>query len=78
IVLMYIIISLNPVDYVEGAVQITPLIQKSMFSLVTLLPAAGMLLSVIPIFFYDLIGEKKEKVTRELFERRHHANGEIE
>ncbi len=78
IVLMYTLIKLNPVDYVEGAVQITSSIQKSMFSLVTLMPAAGMLLSIIPIFFYDLVGEKKDKITKELYERRRQANGEIE
>ncbi len=78
IVLMYTIIKLNPVDYVEGAVQITPAIQTSMFSLVTLMPAIGLLLSIIPIFFYDLVGEKKDKITKELYERRQQANGEIE
>lgn len=78
IVLMYTLISLNPVEYVEGAVQITSSIQISMFSLVTIFPAVGLLLSIIPIFFYDLVGEKKDKITKELYERRTKAHGEIE
>lgn len=78
IVLMYTLINLNPVEFVEGAVNITSSIQISMFSLITIFPAVGLLLSVIPIFFYDLVGEKKERVTRELYERRTKANGEIE
>lgn len=78
IVLMYAIIKLHPVEYVEGAVQITSSIQISMFSLVTIFPAIGLLISIIPIFFYDLVGDKKDKVTKELYERRQNANKEIE
>lgn len=78
IVLMYTIIHLNPVEYVEGAVRVTSSIQISMFSLISIFPAVGLLLSIIPIFFYDLVNEKKLKVTTELYERRNQANGEIE
>ena len=75
IVLMYTLIKLNPVEYVEGAVAITSSIQINMFSLVTIFPAVGLLLSIIPIFFYDLVGDKKDRVTAELNARR---NGQTE
>ena len=42
----------------------------AMFSLVTLVPGISLLLCSIPIFFYDLVGEKKAQITRELAEQR--------
>ena len=42
----------------------------AMFSLVTLVPGISLMLCAIPIFFYDLVGEKKERITRELAEQR--------
>lgn len=42
----------------------------SMFALVTIVPGISLLLCAIPLFFYDLIGEKKDKVTKELAEMR--------
>ncbi len=36
----------------------------------TIIPAVFVVLQMVPIFFYDLVGAKKEKVTRELIERR--------
>ena len=41
-----------------------------MFSLVTIVPGVSLLLCAIPIFFYDLVGEKKARITRELAEQR--------
>ena len=42
----------------------------SMFSLISIIPGISLLLCAIPIFFYDLTGAKKEKITRELAEQR--------
>ena len=42
----------------------------AMFSLVTIVPGVSLLLCSIPIFFYDLVGEKKATITRELAEKR--------
>ena len=42
----------------------------AMFSLVTLVPGVSLMLCAIPIFFYDLVGDKKERITRELAEQR--------
>ena len=41
-----------------------------LFAMSTALPIATGLLAIIPKFFYDLSGEKKERMYRELFERR--------
>ncbi len=38
----------------------------AMFSLVTIVPGISLLLCAIPLFFYDLTGEKKQKVFDEL------------
>ena len=42
----------------------------AMFSLVTIVPGISLLLCAIPLFFYDLTGEKKNKVFAELAEKR--------
>lgn len=41
-----------------------------MFSLISIVPAISLLLCTVPMFFYDLVGEKKARITRELEERR--------
>ncbi|MBQ3151414.1 MAG: MFS transporter [Clostridia bacterium] len=42
----------------------------AMFSLVTLVPGISLLLCAIPIFFYDIVGEKKDRIVRELAAQR--------
>ncbi len=44
--------------------------RHALFWMCTLLPVVTGILSVIPQLFYDLQGEKKEKMYRELYERR--------
>ena len=44
--------------------------RSGMFSLISIIPAVSLLLCTIPLFFYDLVGEKKARVTRELAEQR--------
>lgn len=74
IVLMYMIVNLdvanisskitaNPLEMSEG-------IRTGMFSLVSLIPGISLLLCIIPLFFYDLVGEKKERITKELEQQR--------
>ena len=41
-----------------------------MFSLVSIIPGISLLICIVPIFFYDLVGEKKKKITKELEEQR--------
>lgn len=74
IVLMYIIVNLD-VNTIGTSATVDPTslshgVRQGMFLIVSILPAAGMLLSIIPVFFYDLVGEKKEKIVSELQQRR--------
>ncbi len=74
IVLMYIIVNLD-VASINASVTANPLemsetIRTGMFSLVSLIPGISLLVSTIPVFFYDLVGEKKKKITKELEEQR--------
>lgn len=50
--------------------QQTPETQKWLLIMVTLLPALGFLLTMIPMFFNDYTGKKKQKIQAELEERR--------
>lgn len=43
----------------------------------TIIPAAFVLLQAVPIFFYDMVGEKKDRITAALAERRAAANTEV-
>jgi len=53
-----------------SALDMAPGIRGGFFMMISLIPAVSLLLSIIPILFYDLEGEKKERITRELAERR--------
>lgn len=44
--------------------------EYSLFALCTILPVATGLLAIIPKFFYDLSGEKRDRMYRELYARR--------
>lgn len=44
--------------------------QKMLLALVTIVPAVGFLLTIIPMFFNDYTGKTKEKAQKELEERR--------
>ena len=64
IVLMYILTyTVNPLTMSHG-------IREGMFSLISIVPGISLLLCMIPMFFYDLTGDKKERVTKELAEKR--------
>ena len=41
-----------------------------MFSLVSVVPGISLILSILPLKAYDLVGEKMEKITVELAEKR--------
>ncbi len=75
VVLAYIVLNLD-IDTLMGgqagvsALSMTPSIRGGFFMMISLIPAISLFLCVIPMFFYDLEGEKKAKVTRELAERR--------
>ena len=71
IILMYIIISLNPADIYAGeaVVAATDLAKNqrfAIFSLVSIIPGISLILCAIPILFYDITGEKKDRIVAEL------------
>lgn len=74
IVLMYLVVNLDiktiGMQYTANPTLLAPAVRSGMFSLVSLVPAISLLLCMIPIFFYDLTGEKKDKITHELAEMR--------
>ncbi len=83
IILMYILINLNPADMyaneaVISALDLEPSMRFAMFSLVSIVPGVSMLLCAIPMFFYDLVGEKKDRITKELAEKRQQMGVTIE
>lgn len=44
--------------------------QNGIWAMYTIVPAVLGLLGIIPLFFYDLVGEKQKKIRQELMERR--------
>lgn len=74
IVLMYIIVNLDVAsinaDITANPLEMSVSIRTGMFSLVSLIPGISLLICIIPMFFYDLVGEKKKRITKELEEQR--------
>jgi Na+/melibiose symporter-like transporter len=75
IVLVYLALKIDPAGIVEASGVFNPLemptkVRFGMFSLVSILPGVSMLLCTIPVFFYDLVGKKKNKILKELEEQR--------
>ena len=71
IVIMYLIVNIDPAQSVAKNVTISVLdmtnVQRfGMFALVSIVPGLSLILCAIPIFFYDIVGEKKDKITSEL------------
>ena len=78
IILMYILVNIDVAtlnigsgqQVVDAINQLSSTQNFAMFSLVTIVPGASLLLCAIPLFFYDLTGKKKEKIFAELAEQR--------
>uniref|UniRef100_UPI003FF080F6 MFS transporter n=1 Tax=Candidatus Fimivicinus sp. TaxID=3056640 RepID=UPI003FF080F6 len=74
IVLMYMIVKLDlntiGVSYTPNPLEMAANVRGGIFMIVSLIPAISLLLCTIPMFFYDLTGKKKEKITQELQKRR--------
>lgn len=71
IVIIYLSFSIDPGSIVARVGLIDPTTQPDnvrfgMFSLVSIIPGISLLLCAIPIFFYDITGDKKAKITSEL------------
>lgn len=60
---------------IDGIIQVQSEKTKTgLFFMITILPAIGFALTMIPMFFNDYTGEKKEKIQKELEFRRMRAN----
>ncbi|MCL2508139.1 MAG: MFS transporter [Oscillospiraceae bacterium] len=75
IIVMYMAINLEPSkmlssEVIMAATDLAAGQRFAMFSLVSLVPGISLLLCAVPLFFYDITGEKKAKITRELAEQR--------
>lgn len=77
IILMYMIVHIDvaamnskPEAIVETAMNMGDPQRFTMFALVSIVPGISLLLTAVPMFFYDIVGEKKEKITVELAEMR--------
>ena len=77
IILMYIVVHIDvaamnskPEAIVEMAMNMGDPQRFAMFALVSIVPGISLLLTAVPMFFYDIVGEKKEKITVELAEMR--------
>lgn len=83
VIIMYIIIGLDPKDTMsDGAVRLVTELSNvqrvGMFSLVSIVPGVSMLVCAIPVFFYDIAGEKKKTITAELAQMRQSKGINIE
>ena len=74
IILMYIIVDLH-VGSINASGTANPLlrshgVRNGIFSVVSLIPAISLLVCTIPMFFYNLTGDFREKMETELAARR--------
>lgn len=74
IVVMYMIVDLDvasiSANVTANPLEMTHAVRQGMFSLISIVPAISLVICTIPMCFYDIVGKKKEKITRELEERR--------
>ena len=75
IIVMYIVIGLDPAQMLEktaviAATDLSVTMRYAMFSLVSVVPGISLILSILPLKGYDLVGDKMEKITVELAEKR--------
>lgn len=75
IIVMYLAIGLDPAQMLEktavvAATDLSMTMRYAMFSLISIVPGISLMLSIIPLKSYDLVGEKMERITVELAEKR--------
>jgi Na+/melibiose symporter-like transporter len=80
---MYILINLNPEQMlnsqvVQAATDLATNKRFAMFSLVSVIPGLSLVLCAIPVFWYDLVGKKKDQITAELAKQREQKGISIE
>ena len=85
IIAMYILVSIDPqklnVGDANAALEIARSMSTSqnfaMYSLVSIVPGISLILCAIPLFFYDIVGDKKKKIHEELKVKRAERGIEI-
>ena len=79
IIAMYLIVKIDPQEVAGGggALEMMEFAKSmgmaqnfGMYALVTVIPGLSLVLCAIPLFFYDIVGDKKKQITRELAEMR--------
>lgn len=74
IIAMYMLVKIDVNSMYDSAgaatINLTNGQEFAMFALITIVPGISLLLCAIPLFFYDIVGDKKEKITKELAEQR--------
>ncbi len=75
IIIAYMLIGLEPEnmlssDAIVAATELSKAQNFGMFSLVSIVPGISMLLCAIPMFFYKISGKEKERIVKELAEKR--------
>lgn len=75
IIVMYMVIDIDPSmmlssDAIVAATDLTRGQNFAMFSLVSIVPGISMLLCSLPMFFYTISGKEKERIVKELAEKR--------
>ena len=82
IIVMYMVVKLD-VASISAKVTANPLeqthlVRNGMFSIISLIPAISLAICIIPMLFYNITGETKEKMEKELAEQRAEKGIEIE
>lgn len=82
IILMYIIVDLD-VASISASVTANPLemthtVRQGIFSIISLIPAISLLLCIIPMFFYNITGEYRDKMEKDLAKQRAERGIEID
>lgn len=82
IILMYIIVDLDfskiGTAYTANVNELTSFQRQGMFSIISLIPAISLLICIIPMFFYNITGEYREEMEKQLAEQRAAKGIEIE
>lgn len=82
IILMYIVVELDvskiSASYTANPLDVDPAVRTGIFSIVSLIPAISLLICIIPMFFYKITGEYRDRMEAQLAEQRKSRGIEIE
>ena len=82
IILMYIIADLD-VSSISASITANPLemthgVRNGIFSIISIIPAISLFVCIIPMFFYNITGEYRDNMEKELAEQRKRRGIEID